>query len=139
MRIVVDTNSLIAALTKPRGSAAKIVKHWRGSSLDLVLSDDTLAEAQAVLGGRWLERMVGREAVAGLIADLRNHSIFVTARRLGNLPLRDRGDRNLVEAAVAGRASYLITSDREVLLMRGYGGVEFVTASDFLRTNPVES
>jgi putative PIN family toxin of toxin-antitoxin system len=135
MRIVIDTNSLIAALTKPRGSAARIIKHWRGGAFDLVLSEDTFAEAHAVLGGRWLERVVGYEAVAGLMAELRNRSILVPTQRLGDLPLRDKGDRSLVETAVAGGARYLVTSDREVLLLRGYGDVEFVTASDFLRTN----
>ena len=31
-----------------------------------------------------------------------------------------------------GGARYLVTADREVLLMRGYGAVEFLRAGEFL-------
>lgn len=52
---------------------------------------------------------------------------------LSELTLRDAGDRRPVEAAHAGKARHLVTSDREVLRMRGYAGVEFVTSGEFLR------
>ena len=39
----------------------------------------------------------------------------------------------MVEAAVAGGARYIVTTDREFLSQRGYGDVEFVTPAEFTR------
>jgi putative PIN family toxin of toxin-antitoxin system len=133
MRIVIDTSVLIAALTKPRGAAARIVRTWRAGRLGVVASDATLREAELVLGAGWLARVGGREAVDALLRDLRDRSVRIAAARIEELTLRDEGDRRLVEAAVAGGARYIVTADREVLRMRGYGAVEFVTASELVK------
>jgi len=47
--------------------------------------------------------------------------------------LKDAGDLRLVEAAVAGGARYIVTTDREFLRARGYADVEFVTPAEFER------
>ena len=57
----------------------------------------------------------------------------VEGEPIADLPLKDEGDRRLVEAAVAGGARYVVTTDREFLRQRGYGGTEFVTPDEFLR------
>ena len=60
--------------------------------------------------------------------------MIVEAPVLDELTLKDAGDRRLVEAAHTAGARYLVTADREVLRMRGYGAVEFVTAGEFLQS-----
>jgi predicted nucleic acid-binding protein len=52
--------------------------------------------------------------------------------RIADLRLKDEGDLRMVEAAVAGGARYVVTTDREFLRQRGYGDVEFVTPDEFL-------
>ena len=93
----------------------------------------TLREAELVVGARWVARIADAGARDALLAELRARSVMVDAPVLDELTLKDAGDRRLVEAAHAGGASYLVTADREVLLMRGYGAVEFVTSGEFLR------
>ena len=131
MRIVLDTSVLIAALTKPRGAAGRIVRAWRDGEIEVVSSAATYREAELVVGARWVERISSRDAVAALLRDLRERTVRVRPRRIRDLSLKDEGDLRMVEAAVAGGASFLITADREVLSARGYGGVEFVTAREF--------
>ncbi len=139
MRIVIDTNVLIAALTRPQGAAARIVRAWRDGWVEVVTSEATLREAELVLGGGWLERVAPRAEVDALLAQLRERSVRVEGRSIADLRLKDEGDRRLVEAAVAGGAAYLVTADREVLAQRGYGGVEFVTPSEMARRWTVDS
>jgi predicted nucleic acid-binding protein len=69
-----------------------------------------------------------------LLDELRKRSIAVAAPGIDGLTLKDEGDRRLVEAAIAGGARYLVTSDREVLRYRVQGSTEFVTAGELLRT-----
>ncbi len=133
MRIVIDTNILIAALTKPTGSGAQILKAWREGQVEIVASEQTLREAEAILGGGWLRRLTSRDAVEQLLEQLRARCILVRPRPIAGIELRDEGDRRLVDAGVEGDAGYLVTADRELLRYAGYGGMEVVTSTEFLR------
>ena len=133
MRVAIDTNVLIAALTKPRGSGARILRAWREGELEIVCSEATLREAKAVVDSEWLARLTARSEIERLLAELRARGVRVRPSPISDLPLKDEGDLRLVEAAVAGDASYVVTSDRELLLKRGHGSVEFVTPSELLR------
>lgn len=134
LRIAIDTNVLIAALTRPRGTSARVVNAWLDGRLEVVASPATLREAELVLGGGWLARLVSREAVESLLEALRTRSILVEKPEpIRELRLKDEGDRRLVEAAVAAGARYIVTTDREFLSQRGYEAVEFVTPGEFAR------
>jgi putative PIN family toxin of toxin-antitoxin system len=133
MRIAIDTNCLIGALVNPRGAGARIVGEWTDGRLEAVASEATVREAELVLGGRWLARMVGREMVDELLRQLRTRTAWVAEPApITDLRLKDEGDLRMVEAAVAGGARYVVTTDREFLSRRGYGEVEFVTPSEML-------
>ena len=133
MRAIIDTNILVGALARRGGTADRILERWRAGAFEHVASEATLREAELVVGGRWVERLGGKRERDDLLAELRERSIIVEAPILEELTLKDAGDRRLVEAAHAGGARYLVTADREVLRMWGYGGVEFVTSGEFLR------
>ncbi|MCY4576761.1 MAG: putative toxin-antitoxin system toxin component, PIN family [Chloroflexi bacterium] len=133
MRAIIDTNLLVGALAKRGGSTSRILDLWRAGRFELVASEATLREAELVVGARWIERIGSREERDVLLTELRERSVLVEAPILEELTLKDAGDRRLVEVAHAGQARYLVTADREVLRMWGYGGVEFVTSAEFLR------
>ena len=133
VRIAIDTNCLIGALLNPEGACARIVQAWLGGEVDAVASEATVREAELVLGGRWLARMVGREMVDELLRQLRTRTAWVEEPpRIADVRLKDEGDLRMVEAAVAGGARYVVTTDREFLSRRGYGEVEFMTPSELL-------
>ncbi len=132
LRAVVDTNIFVGALARPAETGARILDHWRGGRFEHVASEATLREAELVIGARWVTRIADREARDALLRELRDRSLIVEAAVIGELTLSDAGDRRLVEAAQAGGAGHVVTADREVLQMRGYGRVEFVTSAEFL-------
>lgn len=134
MRIAIDTNCLIAALVDPRGACAEIVRAWLEGRLEAVASDATVREAELVLGGRWLARVVGRDKVDELLRWLREDTVWVRRpTHITDLELKDEGDLRMVETALTGGARYVVTTDREFLSYRGYGDVEFVTPREALR------
>jgi len=137
MRIAIDTNVLIAALTKPRGTSAGIVREWREGRVEVVASEATVREAELVLGGGWLGRLAPGGQVAALLEELRTRTVRVEpVASVDDLPLKDAGDLRMLEAALAGGAGHIVTTDREFLSRRGYGGVEFVTPAEFRRLLP---
>ena len=134
MRVVIDTNVLIAALTKPRGSAGRVVRAWREGEIEVVTSDATVKEAELVINATWLARLSSQREVEMLLAELRTRAVRVRGRAVSNIRLKDQGDLRLVEAALAGDADYLVTADRELLLQQGYGSTRFVTPAELLKT-----
>ena len=131
IRIAIDTNVLIAALTQRRGTSARIVEAWLDGRLENVASEATLREAELVLGAGWLAGFVPRGEVESLLDALRTRSLLVELPgTIRDLRLKDAGDLRLVEAAVAGGARYILTTDREFLRARGYTDVEFVTPAE---------
>jgi putative PIN family toxin of toxin-antitoxin system len=134
VRIAIDTNVLIAALTRPNGRSARIVEAWLAGEVENVASEATVREAELVLGGGWLARMTSRERVASLLEALRTRSVWVAAPEpIRDLRMKDEGDVRMVETAVTGGAQYVVTTDREFLSHRGYGSVEFVTPAEWWR------
>jgi len=134
VRIAIDTNVLIAALTRSRGGSARIVKAWLDGQLQVVASEATVREAALVLGGGWLGRMTPPGEVESLLAKLRTQTVRAERPQpITDLRLKDEGDRRLVEAAVWGGAEYVVTTDREFLSQRGYAGTQFVTPAEFWR------
>ena len=133
VRIAIDTNVLIAALTRPGGRSAAIVQAWLDGEIEVVASEATVREAEMVLGGGWLGRMTSRERVAALLEALRSRTVWVAAPEpITDLRMKDEGDVRMVETAVSGGASYVVTTDREFLSHRGYGDVEFVTPVEWV-------
>lgn len=134
MRIAIDTNVLIAALTRPRGSSARIVRAWLDGEVEVVASEATVREAELVLGGGWLGRVASPEDVASILDALRRRTLWVEVTNpITDLRLKDEGDVRVVETALTGGAAYVVTTDREFLSHRGYGSVEFVTPGEFWR------
>ncbi len=134
MRIAIDTNILVAALTRRGGRSTRIVDAWLAGEIEVVASEATVREAEAVLGGGWLGRMRSHEDVSSLLDALRTRTVWVDAPEpVAGLRMKDAGDVRMVETAVTGGASHIVTTDREFLSHRGYGGVEFVTPGEWWR------
>lgn len=137
-RIVIDTSVLVAALTRPSGGAAKILDACLEGRLEVVCSEATLREAELVIDSQWLRRLVPAGRIDSILKCFRTRSIRVRGAPIHGLPLKDVGDQRLVEAAVEGGATYLVTADAELLRYRGHGGTEFVTATQLVQRLPLE-
>ncbi|MFQ5894440.1 MAG: putative toxin-antitoxin system toxin component, PIN family [Nitrospinota bacterium] len=136
--MVLDTNVLIASFfgSVHRGSvhrgkgSAGLLRAWREGKVVLCVSRAVLAEYRAVLGNL---RFLGKrkeELLAALEGD--EGVVRVRARRhLQEVP--DPGDNRLLECALAAGARYLITSDRALLALDGFRGLQVCTSGEFWR------
>ena len=133
MRAVVDTNILIRALIKPRGTVGPILSRLRDGDYTLVYSTpilDELIEKLALPRIRRKYRLEEAEieALVALIA-LRGE-LVVPARKVK--VCRDPADDMFIEAAVAGAAEYVVTGDKDLLALKTFETVRFVTPRTFL-------
>jgi predicted nucleic acid-binding protein len=58
---------------------------------------------------------------------------------VSDLRLKDPGDLRVLECALAGKARYIVTTDREFLSHRGYRDIEIVTPGEFLQACPLDN
>ena len=110
--VVADTNVLVSGIGW-RGPSARILDALGDGRLQLVGRAELLEELRRVLGYPKLERVIGDpdqtvaliEALAVLVAP---------AQRIAAIA-DDETDNRVLEAAVAGAVSYIVSGDRHLL------------------------
>lgn len=126
MRVVFDTNVLISALVFGGLPRALLIRVFRGE-MTLVTSSVLLNELEEILVVRFahdasLARTVRAEIE--LLAEV------VEAPELARVA-RDRDDDAVLAAAIAGKASAIVTGDRDLLVLVEHEGIRVVTPRDF--------
>ncbi|MER3488140.1 MAG: putative toxin-antitoxin system toxin component, PIN family [Chloroflexota bacterium] len=133
VRVVVDTNVVVAACFAPASAAARVLRRWRAGRFELVTSPALLREL-AVLVDRLQDVPAVRRAQQCLVAlhqEFRHRAHTVQPAPL-DLRLRDPADEPVLGTAVAGGAAYLVSTDAVLLGADGYRGVRVLTPSRFL-------
>jgi|Deesub1362B_J571_1020462.scaffolds.fasta_scaffold09231_4 putative PIN family toxin of toxin-antitoxin system len=134
IRVVFDTNVFVAALLKTSGLTARLLSLWQKGRLTLIFSEETIAEVLDVLTELGVAKS-HRQRVESLIRrPKKRRSIVVTPRqRLTIVP--HEPDNRFLEAAVEGRAAYLVTNNKQHFQDAGiteFRGVHIVSISEFL-------
>jgi len=125
LRLVLDTNIWISAFLTPGGLCDKLVRARGHENLRLLASRHILDEIEEVLVQKF--KMPGPMAEERLRYVIRHVHLVEPTQRLSAVRSCE-ADNRILECAVAGRASYLVTGDKSHLLPLGhYGGVEIVT------------
>ena len=129
MRVVLDTNVIISALNFPGNERLVLELALRGR-FEFYLSRFILEEAAGVLVRKfgWDE-----ERTAQAIRVIENAAIVIEPLRLPDVIEESHADNRVLERAVAGRADYLVTGDRQHLLPIGeHQGTRIINAPRFL-------
>ena len=113
MRIFLDTNVLASAFGS-RGMCADLLR--------LIVLEHELVTGEVVL--KELRQVLGKKfglpvsAVEGIDHFLREYPVESTPRQLPELALSDRNDLRVVATAIAARAEFLVTGDKEMLALK---------------------
>lgn len=124
MRVILDTNVLLAALISPHGHPDAIYRAWRAARFELLTSLAQLDELRRASRYPKLKALLPAHRVGTLVNHLQR---AVVLECLAHLPpgmeVKDPHDAFLLAMAVAGAADYLVTGDgRAGLLQRGHLG-----------------
>jgi putative PIN family toxin of toxin-antitoxin system len=132
MRAVLDTVVFVRALINPAGIWSRVLQ--ASDRYELVISPDIMVEIVSVLNRPELRRRFPRisslpDARRVLAAIEKAH--FVTPEAVEPV-CRDGNDDKFFACAVAGGAQYIVSEDKDILVIREYRGVRTITAADFL-------
>ena len=134
MRAVIDTNILIRALIKPDGTVGPVLRKLAAGAYTIIYSEPLLKEllAKLVLPRIRDKYHVDDEAVEVLLEVFALRGQLVLPDRTVRV-CRDPNDDMLIEAALSGKASYVITGDQDLLVLKSFETVRFVTPHVFLQ------
>ena len=135
MRVVLDSNIYISALTLPGGAADAALGAILAGRATALLSEPLLGEILRVLGRKF---SMDREELARTALFLGELTEPVAPRRRVAV-LADDPDNRVLECAAAGRADVIVTGDRAILKLRRFQGIEILTLRAFLTRVGAES
>ena len=126
---VYDTNVLLSALGW-RGCPYQCLEYARHGSVEGVTCREILAELDGKLRTKFgFSSSQATEAVVGFLSFLR--VVKITGRL--KVVIADPDDDKILECAVVGGASHVVTGDRRHLLPLGaYQGISIVTPAEFV-------
>ncbi len=128
--VVFDTNILISAILSLNGAPFRCLELARERKVESVSCDEILGEFQRKLEFKFeYSTQVAQKAVG----QVRGISRMVKIpHRLKGIS-KDPKDEMVIECAVVGRATHIVTGDRRHLLPLGnYQGIAIVNPADFL-------
>lgn len=134
-RVIIDTSVFIRYLIKPSAAIRKLIEElWLDDEIELVAAPELLEELAAVLQREYIRALI--QPVEGQIL---LDTIYAKANllpSLGSIPsyTRDPKDDKFVACALMGAVQYLITVDRDLLVLGNLGDIPVLTPYDFLAT-----
>ncbi|HUU42065.1 MAG TPA: putative toxin-antitoxin system toxin component, PIN family [Desulfatiglandales bacterium] len=129
IKVVIDTNIYISAVLFG-GNSEKIRKLAREGKIELLISENILAEIAGVLKRKfnWFDWQVSE-----LIKDIRDITTLVTPVLSLSIIKEDEPDNRFLECAIEGKAQYIISGDKRHLQpLKEYQGIKILSPAQFL-------
>ena len=131
MRIVLDTNILVAALLK-KGTAYRLLQYTlKSDRFDIVSASKQMEELKSVLNKKF-PNVLQKSEVGTFINLFRQAAIMVRPQRVNLSP--DPDDNIILGIALAGKAEYLVTTDKaDLLALKKVKTTKIVHLSAFIK------
>ena len=126
MKIVLDANVIVAAFAS-RGLCESILEVCLHSH-EIILSESLLEEVRRNLRKKL---SVPQRMVAEIVALLRENAAIVRPVPLPSNVCRDPNDVHVLGAAAAGKARYIVTGDRDLLVLKTFRSIRIVRPRSF--------
>lgn len=126
MRILYDTNVLVTILSR-REAVLMFKKQLTERRIIHITSQYILGEVEAVL----VEILqLTRQKAKAATRLIKRQSVVVYPKAIDKVS-RDPFDDYILAAAVAGKTDYIITADKDLLVLKRYKNVSIVTVAKF--------
>lgn len=132
MRFVFDTNVYISAFIVPGGKSDLAFRLAERGAFELAVSDAILSELTNKLRSKFAYSEREIEGVENTVREVA--TVFESEAELS--VVEDEPDNRILECAVAAGAAAIVTGDRHLLGLKGYGDIGIMTVSDLLYTFP---
>jgi len=128
-KVVIDTNVWISGLIFG-GVPAKVIELFVNGEVVLITSEENMSELRRKVHQRF---PLFAPELPILEASIKDQAIIV---KLGTYKVdisRDVDDNKFIETALTGGAKYIISGDKDLLVLETYENIEVLKPADFLK------
>lgn len=129
--VILDTNILLSYVVWPGATIIKTVEFTFGPKAQLLISHATYDEAQRKLAQFIARGVVAPERVEVLLAMLNESAEWVPILQHVQL-CRDPKDDKFLSLAMNGQADYIVTGDKDLLVLKKVGRTKIITPQVFM-------
>lgn len=136
--VVIDTNLFISAIIRG-GTPYKLLKAWQQEKFLLVITEDLVEEIAEVLyrPSIYQKYTLNKDEIQKFFKGITLSARFITPLNVHKLPIysRDPKDDILLSCALGGKADYLVTGDKDLLVLNenpALGNLKIISAKEFL-------
>ena len=129
-RFVLDNNILVSALLVKNSAPFWVIKKVEEMGV-ILYSEATLLELNQVLNRKKFVKYFTVEEKQEFIVKLIESAELVAITESIDV-CRDPKDNKFLELAVSGEADFIISGDRDLLVLNPFRNIEIITANDFL-------
>lgn len=129
-RVVADTNILVSAVIA-KGNEYLLLKEAKLGHIRLVLSLPIIKELKGVL----LRPRFGfsSKQVESILKQVISVSEIIVATSRVDVVKEDPSDNKIIEAAIDGKAGYIVSGDKDLLRLQKFMSIKIIPAPAFLR------
>lgn len=128
-KVVFDTNILISSLFW-KGPSRHIVDLAIANKISSISSPEILEELEAVLYEDFPD--IPYERIEEIIRDILSYSQLVVVDKIMVKGLRDLKDTKIIACAISAKADYIVTGDKDLLILKEYKGIRILNPRNFL-------
>ncbi len=133
-RFVTDTNVLVSYLltdSKPRQAVLKAMRKGR-----ILISENLISELTGVLNRKKFDKYISLQIRRDFVRSLTEKGFFVYSDEKITV-CRDPKDNMILELAVCGNASCIITGDQDLLSLVNFRKIPILTPDEFLSSHEI--
>lgn len=128
IKVIVDTNVFVSG-TLWKGAPHKVLELWSEGKFKLVVSVEIVNEYEAVLN-KLLNHQ--QDLVGRILETIRMHSEYVQPTKFPKAICRDPNDDMFLGAALAGKVDYIVSGDKDLLVLNNIGNLKIINSRQFL-------
>ena len=129
LKVIFDTNVYISAILTD-GNCRKLLDFARRGRFNLLISESIVEEIERVVR---IKLALSEFETEIIIVGIKNITTFVSPDFMLSV-INDKPDNRILECALAGKADYIISGDKEHLLsLSEFRGIKILSPADFLK------
>ena len=129
IKALLDTNVLISSLFW-KGPSRRIVDLAIANKIKSVTSPEILEEVEVVLYEGFPQVPYAR--IEEIMRDILSYSQLVISSKITVKKLRDLKDTKIIACALSAKAGYIVTGDKDLLVLKEYKGIRIANPKTFL-------
>ena len=129
MKIVIDSNVFVSSFYYA-GNPRKVFDRVTNGLDELFITDDILTEIVSVMSRDKFASNI--DEIEAYIKIIESYSIKLSAKNVLQNVSRDKDDNKILQCAMDGNADFIITGDKDLLVLQEFKEIKIVKPSDYL-------